>query len=421
MEGTSEQPLQTEQVVPTVPVGSQTTNPGQPQVPSSWRAEVYEGFSLFCGICMAVFNAVRQRYRPGTATTWAPWLAVGFCLWISLSLRCPEPSRICPATPTPTPTSTPTPILPLSTTMTAFAGRLSTEIASLESASKSVPGIALIVNKAFPGLGDEGLGVQMAVWKDWPAIALNASEQSGRIISRLYGDLKREDRILTLVFKVSGAVTDKGSGEAHGSSVPFVLRGSGLRQRRSNCQFLLNSLSTRIEQAQRARDESRKRAEIFYMDQLKRLDNMAKLRHNSGTEDVRRIQATSTAGEFFQSAVERLNEEWLDSKLGASWEWAPAGSDRGEASFIRSLHAAARAATMVDGAFFGAMGRIEKMSDMIDTEMAWIEENLKKWLGPLASPQPGCPRTAAELQIVVEQMVFWTEEWRRKVQTLYYH
>lgn len=444
MDNTSEQSGRTEQAAPTAAVSSQTANPGQERPALDWQAAVHQGFSTFRDIVMAPFNAVCRWYRAYAAMTWTALLTTSFCLaasflvvswllkimwsiamcdtselggWLGAiaafftQFRCSAPSQL------PVPSSTLTSVLPLSRGVTAVAELLATEYDSLVAASISATAVASVANKAFPDLGHEGLKGQRIVQADWPAIALAASKESTAIIDRFYAELRNEDRVLANVGRVAGPIAGKDSGKAHGSNFLAVFRGPGLKQRQEICQRTLGSLSMLVETGQQARDNFRASFGDFRKRQLEHLTVLVKLEHGNNKNARATVQATGP-GDFFQFVIDRLNKKVFEPKAGTLWGRA-ACSDPDQASFVRGIHTAGGAGVMFDSAFIGVLDRLDKLSDAMDMERAWIENNLKMWLN-YPSSKPECPTTRDELQIKVEEVVSLAEEWRRKLQELYH-
>jgi hypothetical protein len=141
-----------------------------------------------------------QWHGAGTAMNWIMLLTAGFCLVV--------------------------------------AGLLSNEATSRAAISASIQDVESVVSEAFPSWGRGGLG-KYDVRGDWWGMTVEAKKESRVIIDQFHAVLRHEDRVLAFASRVSKAVADKVSGNAHGSDIPIITSDfNELEERRGVCQSM---------------------------------------------------------------------------------------------------------------------------------------------------------------------------------------
>ncbi|KAH6622692.1 hypothetical protein F5144DRAFT_614638 [Chaetomium tenue] len=382
--------------------------------PDTALAGILQGFRIVWGGPRKLWVFVRSM-TPSTAVTFLTcllviYLGIGWFLTVlwgvlmdvtgSKNWLWSQPSKRFDAFAIPTRVASGPP-----TGVAACGAFLSTQLASLVAASASARCVASLATQAFGDLGLGGLRGADVFRVDWPAVARGSNKVSTVIISDFYRELRHENWSISRVAQLAdmvidrlGEVTDKSHEKAHqpDHSQRFTTvftaiwrTGGGpsiesqLAEHRKTCQSMVGSLFHVIKQNQVAHDHFLAQANKYVQLQSQLL-NMAVPKSGQYNQEADRYRGPDA---FLEKAIKRLN--------GLPYRES---DDRAElASFVRDLHAAQGAASMLTLAFSNTINKLLELSYKAEKERIWVRDMEQR------------------LRVILS----WVEDWRRAREKLY--
>ncbi|KAK4152147.1 hypothetical protein C8A00DRAFT_35171 [Chaetomidium leptoderma] len=316
----------------------------------------------------------------------------------------------------------------LSTGVTACGMFLSTMTAALISASASAADVASFASLAFSKLDPGGLGIaHMWKEKDWEGVSLRASEQSGAIMDEFYRELERAQKDINYVLQVTADVAS--TIRDMEDEVPWFRRvraaiwDSELKRQKRVCQRTFGILADMVEHANSTRPRLREQV------------NVLNILFEEMLEDEGSV---GNPGKLLRKGISRLNRKFDPARAGWVFEGQgqePRATEVGEngegpaaalvvptspeqASFVKDLHTAQGAGSMVRGAFENTGKRLAKLLEMINAE-----EKLTTSTGKGFSRIGGRLDKAeakSELKPILDEALSLAEKWRDEIQELLY-